>query len=160
MHFKPRWLQLPWWLCWGCWVIVYCCSHWLWWFCVWSKVFLLNAVFSVLSSLANISPRKRELVLYLSNFLYSGDHIWSFSEVSVLEFWKKSFWLSHLNECRELLCSLSCDHRSSKTIPMRNSPWEKRILQGITISLRPAILWVVWWPDRYSETGSSTCLYH
>ena len=31
---------------------------------------------------------------------------------------------------------------------MGNSPWKKRILQGITISLGPAILWVVWWPDR------------
>ena len=57
-------------------------------------------------------------------------------------------WLSHLNECPELLCGLSCDHRWSQTIPMRNSPWEKRILQGITISLGPAILWVVWWPGR------------
>ena len=85
---------------------------------------------------------------YLSIFLYSGDRIWSFSEVSVLEFWKKSFWLSHLNECPELLCGLSCDHRWSQTIPMRNSPWEKRILQGITISLGPAILWVVWRPGR------------
>ena len=65
-------------------------------------------------------------------------------------FWghKKSFWLSHLNECPEILCGLSCDHRWSQTIPMRNSPWEKGILQGITISLGPAILWVVWWPGR------------
>ena len=31
---------------------------------------------------------------------------------------------------------------------MGNSPWEKRILQGITISLGPAILWVAWWPGR------------
>ena len=61
---------------------------------------------------------------------------------------KKSFWLSHLNECPELLCGLSCNHRWSQTIPMRNSPWEKRILQGITISLGPTILWVVWWPGR------------
>ena len=29
---------------------------------------------------------------------------------------------------------------------MGNSPWEKRILQCITISLGPAILWVVWCP--------------
>ena len=63
-------------------------------------------------------------------------------------FGKKGFWLSHLNECPELLCGLSCDHRWSQTNQMRNSPWEKRILQGITISLGPAVLWVVWWPGR------------
>ena len=40
--------------------------------------------------------------------------------MSVLEFWeKKGFWLSHLNECPELLCGLSCNHRWSQTIPMR-----------------------------------------
>ena len=86
--------------------------------------------------------------IYLSIFWYSGHHIWSFSEVSVLEILRKKnrgFWLSHLNECPELLCGLSCDHRWSQTIPMRNSPWEKRILQGITISLGPTILWVVKW---------------
>ena len=96
-------------------------------------------------------PRSHwQVNFHLSIFLYSGDHKWSFSEVSVLEFLrkKKSFWLSHLNECPELLCGLSCDHRWSQTIPMKNSPWEKRILQGITISLGPAILWVVWWPGR------------
>ena len=26
--------------------------------------------------------------------------------------------------------------------------WGKRILQGITISLGPTVLWVVWWPGR------------
>ena len=56
---------------------------------------------------------------------------------------KKGFWLSHLNECPELLCGLSCDHRWSLTIPMKNRPCEKRILQGITISLGPVILRVV-----------------
>ena len=35
---------------------------------------------------------------------------------------------------------LTTGPRLSQTIPMRNSPWEKRILQGITISLGPAIL--------------------
>ena len=45
-------------------------------------------------------------------------------------------------------CGLSCGHRWSQSIPMRNSPLEKRILQGITISLGPAILRVVWWPGR------------
>ena len=60
----------------------------------------------------------------------------------------KNFWTSHLNECPELLFGLSCDHRWSQTIPIGNSPWGKRTLQGITISLGPAILWVVWWPGR------------
>ena len=53
---------------------------------------------------------------------------------------------NHLNECPELLCGL----RWSQTSPIQ---WgivlgEKRILQGITISLGPAIRWVVWWPGR------------
>ena len=61
---------------------------------------------------------------------------------------KKPFCLSHLNECPELLCGLSCDLRWGQTIPMGNSPWETRKLQGITISLWSAILWVVWWPGR------------
>ena len=73
---------------------------------------------------------------------------WGECFLEIFEGKKKSFWLSHLNECPELLCGLSCDHRWSQTIPMRNSPWEKRILQGITISLGPAILWAVWWPGR------------
>ena len=53
-------------------------------------------------------------------------HIWSLSEVNVLEFWKKkTFRLSHLNECPEL-CGLSLDHRWSQTIPMGNNPWGKK----------------------------------
>ena len=54
---------------------------------------------------------------------------------------KKSFWLSHLNECPELLCGLSCDHRWSQTIPLRNSPWEKRILQELCDLLVDLVLW-------------------
>ena len=51
---------------------------------------------------------------------------------------QKNFWLSYLNDCPELLCGLSCDHRWSQTIPIGNSPSEK-ILQGITLSLGPTI---------------------
>ena len=33
-----------------------------------------------------------------------------------MNFEKKGFWPSHLNECPELLCGLSCDHSWSQTI--------------------------------------------
>ena len=60
--------------------------------------------------------------------------------VFFFEFGKKTTFGCHLNECPELLCGLSRDHRWSLTIPMGNSPWEKRILQSIIISLGLTIL--------------------
>ena len=43
---------------------------------------------------------------------------------------KQTFLLSYLNEFPELLCGLSCDHSWSQTIPMGNSPWEKKNTSG------------------------------
>ena len=88
----------------------------------------------------NDSFKSSIFVFFLSSNTLSIS-IWSLSEVSEFcNFGKRNFWLSYLNEFPELLCGLNCDHSWSQTIPMGNSHWAKRILQSITISLRPAIL--------------------
>ena len=46
-------------------------------------------------------------------------------------------------ECPKLLSSLGIDHRRRKTIPLWNSPGEKRVLQGITVCLVSTILGTV-----------------
>ena len=61
-------------------------------------------------------------------------------------------------ECPKLLSSLGIDHRRRKTIPLWNSPGEKRVLQGITVCLVSTILGTVWWPGRFQTASRGQVL--
>ena len=74
-----------------------------------------------------VQPRKT-LSTYLSSYTLAIRYLIIIrGECKILKFEekkKKTFQLSHLNKCLELLCGLSCYRGRRQTIPMWNIPWE------------------------------------